>query len=142
MTEKNDSLLFRKVVERVQEFENELIVEGIRINGRRYNLKISNQKNGDGYLHLDFNGKDNKGYERNYRITIDKKGIQFTKENYDFGDCDSISGIVEKKLIVGLSDSPFMGLKKGEICWLERYPYKDEDFFRVPFIDIESEDKK
>jgi hypothetical protein len=137
MTEKNDSLLVRKVVEQVQELGDELTVEGIKINGRKYNLKVSNPKNHKGYLHLDFSGKDNNGYEISYRITIDKKGLQFTKGNYDFGDCDSLSGIVEKKLIVGLSDSPFMGLKKGETYWLERYPYEDEDFFRVPFIDVE-----
>ena len=129
MTEKKESMIVKKLVEQVQTFDEELIIENVIIDGRKYNLRVSNLRDS---LYLEFNEKTGEGH----RLLIDKEGIRFAKAVYDAGDYDSTGGIIYKDLIVGISDHPVMGLKKGETYWAERFPYKDEeDFFRVEFED-------
>jgi len=134
MAEKKDSLLVRKVVEQVQEFDNSLVVEGINIDGRKYNIEVCNVgQDKEKCLLLKFRFEhDRKDETPRYIIWIDKKGIKFEKGIYDDGDiiCGG-EGIEKYNLLEKKS-----GKDKGKLSWSRYFPDhpEEEDFFRVPFV--------
>lgn len=121
MDEKQKPVTFRRTVEQVIEFpERTVNLENLSIAGADYSLKITNK---DGRLFLSFN-------EGDYDIIIDKDGIRFKRivyrPSHDHND--------EESFQVGV-DENVLGVKKGELKWLSRFPYNCEgrDFFKIDF---------
>ena len=113
-------------IEQVVEAENgKLHIKDISIAGKKYSLDIINGglKEGEESLVLDFNDGE-------YGIIIDNEGIRFERFLYrpqhDHNDVQSLQIEVDER---------FIGIKKGQIYWLSRGPYKKEgyDHFRIPF---------
>lgn len=120
-TSDDKPLQIKRVIEEIVSFENnELILENVNINNVNHSLKISNR---NGRLVFDFNDKD-------YEIVIDSEGIRFQRiayrHNHDHNDSESLQIGVDEKV---------MGVKKDELVWRARFPYKGEgyDYFKVPF---------
>ena len=107
----------KRTVERV-DLGNEVILEGVEIEGVKYSLKISNF---NGRLSLDFNDGD-------YKIVVGEKGVGFSRccyrPNHDHNDLESLQITDEEKLI-----------------WMDRFPYNGErrSYFNIPFGPVRSE---
>ena len=97
---------------------NEVILEGVEIEGVKYSLKISNF---NGRLSLDFNDGD-------YRIIVDEEGVGFSRcryrPNHDHNDLESLQITDKEKLI-----------------WMDRFPYSGEGriHFNIPFGSVRGE---
>jgi hypothetical protein len=114
-------LTFRRTIEQVVEFPQGIVnLENIAIAGKSYNLEIVNKND---RFSLNFNNGD-------FQIIINEDGIRFNRTvyrpNHDHND--------EEYLQVGVDDK-IPGVKKGELQWLNQFPYKKEgkDFFKVEF---------